>query len=425
MYRVIYAVLLRRIPPEEAHRGAFWLIRAAAGVPGLAWALRRVLGPRDPVAAGAGARAGLPRAARACRRVRQGRGGRHRAGGARVLVHRGRHRDRAAAAGQPEAADVPVHRRTGPGQPDGVQQPRGGGAVRPAAGAARRARASSRSSASTSARRRPCPRKRRSPTTSPAPAWSPTSPTTWSSTSARPTPLACATCRRPTSSGRILAAVRAALDEASPRRRVPLLVKIAPDLADPDVDAVADLALELGLDGIIATNTTISRDGPARQRRRRRRGPWRPVRRPAEAALARGAAPGCTTGAASASRSSRPAASRPPADAEARLAAGATLLQAYTAFIYEGPCGPATSSGAWPPGSARASPDAPAVFQVCPAARLWHTPGHVFHPNLRCGRLLRLEPREPTRRTRGPPPPLAGSWPTGACASSTAAVTSG
>ena len=48
MYRVIYAVLLRRIPPEEAHRGAFWLIRAAAEVPGLAWALRRALAPRDP-----------------------------------------------------------------------------------------------------------------------------------------------------------------------------------------------------------------------------------------------------------------------------------------------------------------------------------------------------------------------------------------
>ena len=44
---------------------------------------------------------------------------------------------------------------------------------------------------------------------------------------------------------------------------MPLLVKIAPDLADADVDAVADLALELGLDGIIATNTTVSRDGLA------------------------------------------------------------------------------------------------------------------------------------------------------------------
>ncbi|MDP0397395.1 quinone-dependent dihydroorotate dehydrogenase [Tsukamurella strandjordii] len=42
---------------------------------------------------------------------------------------------------------------------------------------------------------------------------------------------------------------------------VPVLVKIAPDLADEDVDAVADLALELGLAGIVATNTTISREG--------------------------------------------------------------------------------------------------------------------------------------------------------------------
>ncbi len=41
----------------------------------------------------------------------------------------------------------------------------------------------------------------------------------------------------------------------------PLLVKISPDLSDEDVDAVAELALELGLDGIIATNTTVRRDG--------------------------------------------------------------------------------------------------------------------------------------------------------------------
>ena len=41
----------------------------------------------------------------------------------------------------------------------------------------------------------------------------------------------------------------------------PVLVKIAPDLSDEDVDAVADLAVELGLAGIVATNTTISRAG--------------------------------------------------------------------------------------------------------------------------------------------------------------------
>lgn len=59
----------------------------------------------------------------------------------------------------------------------------------------------------------------------------------------------------------LLSAVREAADRAVTARRVPLLVKIAPDLADEDVDAVADLAVELGLDGIIATNTTIAREG--------------------------------------------------------------------------------------------------------------------------------------------------------------------
>ncbi|MFI0406229.1 quinone-dependent dihydroorotate dehydrogenase [Actinomadura sp. 3N508] len=58
----------------------------------------------------------------------------------------------------------------------------------------------------------------------------------------------------------LLTAVREAADRSSPARRVPLLVKIAPDLADDDIDAVADLAVDLGLDGIIATNTTIARD---------------------------------------------------------------------------------------------------------------------------------------------------------------------
>jgi len=41
----------------------------------------------------------------------------------------------------------------------------------------------------------------------------------------------------------------------------PVLVKIAPDLSDADTDEIADLAVELGLAGIVATNTTVSRDG--------------------------------------------------------------------------------------------------------------------------------------------------------------------
>ena len=48
LYRAIYHVLLRRLPPEAAHRWAFRLIQLTASVPGLAWGLRRVLGPREP-----------------------------------------------------------------------------------------------------------------------------------------------------------------------------------------------------------------------------------------------------------------------------------------------------------------------------------------------------------------------------------------
>ena len=50
------------------------------------------------------------------------------------------------------------------------------------------------------------------------------------------------------------------LTEAS-ATSTPVLVKIAPDLSDSDIDDIADLAVELGLAGIVATNTTVSRDG--------------------------------------------------------------------------------------------------------------------------------------------------------------------
>jgi dihydroorotate dehydrogenase len=137
----------------------------------------------------------------------------------------------------------------------------------------------------------------------------------------------------------LLRAVRVALDQASPRKRVPLLVKIAPDLADDDIDAIADLALDLGLDGIIATNTTISRDGLRDQQAVEKAGnggmSGAPLKRRALEVLRRIrartgdrlvliAAGGIETA----------------DDAWERLDAGATLVQAYTAFIYEGPFWP-------------------------------------------------------------------------------------
>ena len=137
----------------------------------------------------------------------------------------------------------------------------------------------------------------------------------------------------------LLRAVRRRADEVT-EERVPLLVKIAPDLSDEDVLAVADLALAIGLDGIVATNTTTSRDGlvspPADVERAGAGGlSGEPLRRRAVEVirLLRDRVGDELTlvgvgGIASLE------------DAMERIAAGADLLQAYTAFIYEGPLWP-------------------------------------------------------------------------------------
>ena len=134
----------------------------------------------------------------------------------------------------------------------------------------------------------------------------------------------------------LLIAVRGALDEASPARRVPLLVKIAPDLADAAIDAVAALALELGLDGIIATNTTISREGlPAGTDVGPGGMSGAPLKKRALEVLRRLHAAAGDQLVLIAAGGIEDA-----ADAAERLAAGATLVQAYTAFIYGGPTWP-------------------------------------------------------------------------------------
>ncbi|MCZ4500475.1 MAG: dihydroorotate oxidase [Marmoricola sp.] len=137
----------------------------------------------------------------------------------------------------------------------------------------------------------------------------------------------------------LLAAVRKRADEVT-ALRVPLLVKIAPDLSDEDVLAVADLATALGLDGIVATNTTIDRSGLASSADQVERAgagglSGEPLRRRSLAVmrLLRGRVGQDMTlvgvgGIAGVE------------DAVERLAAGANLLQAYTAFIYEGPLWP-------------------------------------------------------------------------------------
>ncbi|HEY3528397.1 MAG TPA: quinone-dependent dihydroorotate dehydrogenase [Nocardioides sp.] len=136
----------------------------------------------------------------------------------------------------------------------------------------------------------------------------------------------------------LLDEVRRVADEAA-HHPVPLCVKIAPDLADEDVVAVGKLARECGLEGLIATNTTISRDGlltPAAEvaavgagglsgpvLRRRSVEVLRLLRQhdPEITLISVG---GVTTG----------------HDVQERLRTGATLVQAYTGFVYGGPLWP-------------------------------------------------------------------------------------
>ncbi|WFR85485.1 quinone-dependent dihydroorotate dehydrogenase [Arthrobacter sp. Y-9] len=134
----------------------------------------------------------------------------------------------------------------------------------------------------------------------------------------------------------LLEAVGAEADRSA-GRHVPLLVKIAPDLSDEDLDDVARLAIDLGLDGIIATNTTIGREGLT-----------------APAAKVESCGAGGLSGAPLKARSldvlRRLRAQVPAemviisvggvetaADVQERLDAGANLVQGYTAFLYEGP----------------------------------------------------------------------------------------
>ena len=118
----------------------------------------------------------------------------------------------------------------------------------------------------------------------------------------------------------------------------PLLVKIAPDMADEQIDAIVKLAVRLGLDGIIATNTTISRDGlGASDAEIERIGAGglsgEPLKARALEVLKRirAAEPDpdfCVISVGGVTSAF---------DVLERLRAGATLVQGFTAFIYEGP----------------------------------------------------------------------------------------
>ena len=141
-------------------------------------------------------------------------------------------------------------------------------------------------------------------------------------------------------SGDALAALLGGLDErrraldAAAGRRVPLLVKIAPDLDPGAIDALADAALAHDIDGLIATNTTADRARVAGARHADEQGglSGAPLLEPATAVLRRLrervgdrlvlVGVGGIVDA---------------AGARTKLAAGADLLQLYTGLIYRGP----------------------------------------------------------------------------------------
>ncbi|HWF72230.1 MAG TPA: quinone-dependent dihydroorotate dehydrogenase [Solirubrobacteraceae bacterium] len=120
---------------------------------------------------------------------------------------------------------------------------------------------------------------------------------------------------------------------------VPLLVKISPDLHDSEIDAIAHAAMELGLAGIVAVNTTTTREGlgpdgvnvsampgglSGPPLKRRAVEVLRRLHRETKGELVLVSVGGVETA----------------ADALERIRAGATLVQAYTGFVYGGPLWP-------------------------------------------------------------------------------------
>lgn len=117
------------------------------------------------------------------------------------------------------------------------------------------------------------------------------------------------------------------------KRRPPLVVKIAPDLEDDEITAIAETALELGIDGLIATNTTIDRPALKSANAHETGGlSGKPltqkstdVIRKLNSALG-GKLPIIAVGGIFTAD-----------DAKEKLDAGAKLVQIYTSLIYEGP----------------------------------------------------------------------------------------
>ena len=116
------------------------------------------------------------------------------------------------------------------------------------------------------------------------------------------------------------------------RGKVPVFLKIAPDLNDAEIAEIAAVAQDAGVDGIIATNTTLSRDGLVSRRKDQAGGlSGRPLFAPSTRVMARlyretgGTLPLIGVGGIASA-----------ADAYAKIKAGASAVQLYTAMVYSG-----------------------------------------------------------------------------------------
>ena len=130
-----------------------------------------------------------------------------------------------------------------------------------------------------------------------------------------------------------LAAKQTELADAT-GKRVPVLVKLAPDLDSDQLRRAVDVIAESGLDGIIATNTTISREAVDGHPRASEEGGLSGAALTEMSTRIIAAIADCLDGA-------LPIIGvggiMSPEDAHAKLDAGATLVQIYTGLIYEGP----------------------------------------------------------------------------------------
>jgi dihydroorotate dehydrogenase len=123
------------------------------------------------------------------------------------------------------------------------------------------------------------------------------------------------------------------MEEKKLEKRVPLLVKLAPDLSEEELDDAVDVILGTHMDGIIATNTTLARDGLTSRHRDETGGlSGSPLRVRSEAVLSHlvkqvdGKFPIVSVGGI-----------MNPEDARRRIDLGATLIQVYTGLVYQGP----------------------------------------------------------------------------------------